>query len=390
MKTNKRILIISPFFSPELISTGKFNTDLAIALRNKNFEVTILCSHPFYPDWMPKKSYQKIKGLKIIRGGAHIRYPKKTVLKRIFLELWFAIFVLKKFFRLRNEIDIVIPVFPPSLYFFVIVSFFKKRKKTIGIVHDLQEVYAKIKKGILYKIIRVVIKRIESKSLRTCDKLIFLSEEMKETAKDFYNLEDDKLEVQYPFVNLNISKMTNDLEIVLSKKKKHVIYSGALGEKQNPNMLYEFYDFASKEIKNTEFHIFSQGDIFENLKSKNKNTKIRFHDLVPIKNIHELYVKSTVQIIPQLPGSSKGSLPSKLPNLLISGCKLLVITDENSEIQKLFNKYDLKSVVTLWDNNVLCKKLIDLIQDEDKECSNNIQIAKDLFQLNHLIDKIIK
>ena len=390
MKTKKRILIISPFFSPELISTGKFNTDLAKALRNKNFEVTILCSHPFYPKWIPKKNHQKIEGLKIIRGGGQIRYPKKMVFKRTFLEVWFAIFVFKKFFRLRNEIDIVIPVFPPSLYFFIIISFFKKQKETIGIVHDLQEVYAKIKKGLLYNIIRIIINKIESKSLRTCDKLIFLSEEMKETAKDFYNLKVDKLVVQYPFVNLNISKITNDLETILPKKKKHVIYSGALGEKQNPNKLYEFYDFASREINNTEFHIFSQGDIFENLKNKNNNNKIRFHDLVPTKNIHELYKKSTVQIIPQLPGSSKGSLPSKLPNLLISGCKLLVITDENSEIHRLFNKYDLKSVVTLWDNNVLCTKLVELIQDNDKVCSNNVQIAKELFQLNHLVDKIIK
>ena len=65
----KRVLILSPFFFPELISTGKYNTELAIQLRKQNLEVEVLCSHPLYPDWRPQKSSQKIDGIKIIRGG---------------------------------------------------------------------------------------------------------------------------------------------------------------------------------------------------------------------------------------------------------------------------------------------------------------------------------
>jgi glycosyltransferase involved in cell wall biosynthesis len=390
MIKQKRILLVSPFFYPEPISTGKFNTALAKALRDNNYYVTVLCSHPFYPKWIPKVSNKNIEKINIIRGGAYIKYPKKTLLKRFLLEVWFALFVLKNVLGIRKKIDFIVPVFPPSFYFYFLTSVLKKGTKTIGIVHDLQEVYANNNHGGMNKIIRILINKIEGKALRSCDKLIFLSEEMKKTAKIYYNLEEDKMEVKYPFVNLNITKTTNDLDGILSKNKKHVVYSGALGIKQNPNKVYEFYEYASKNITNTEFHFFSQGDIYEKLKRKNTNDNIRFHDLVPEKNILELYKKSTVQIIPQLPGTSKGSLPSKLPNLLISGCKLLVITDENSEIHKLFNKYDLKSVVTLWDNNVLCTKLVELIQDNDKVCSNNVQIAKELFQLNHLVDKIIK
>ena len=386
----ERILIISPFFSPEPISTGKYNTDLAKALRDRNLHVSVLCSHPFYPKWKPQKSDQKIEGLNIIRGGGSIMYPKNILLKRAILEIWFALFIIRNIFKLRNKIDLVIPVFPPSLYFYFIISLLKKKTRKVGIVHDLQEVYATKKTGFISKTIQFFINKIEGKSLRSCNKVIFLSTEMKEAATSLYNLVEEKLEVQYPFVNLNTTKSSNDLENILLKDKRHVVYSGALGEKQNPELLYEFYDFASKKIKNSEFHFFSQGDIFEELKNKNKNDKIRFHDLVPEKNILELYKKSTVQIVPQLPGTSKGSLPSKLPNLLFSGCNLLVITDKNSEIEQLFNKYNLNSVVTLWDNEELCKKLNELIQKGVEENINSIKAAKELFQINDLVNNIIE
>jgi len=384
----KDTLILSPFFFPEPISTGKFNTDIAIALRDKNFNVSILCSHPFYPNWKPIINNQKIAGLNVIRGGSHIKYPKSTLLRRVILEFWFAFFTFKNIGLIRKKVDLVIPVFPPNLSFYLIIPFLKKETRKVGIVHDLQEVYASNKKSILYKLARFFIHKVEGSSLRSCDKVIFLSEEMKEAAKSSYHLEDYKLEVQYPFVNLNTAKSSEELDIILSKDKRHVVYSGALGEKQNPDKVYEFYNFASKKIKNTEFHFFSQGNIFEYLKNKNKNDKIKFHDLVPERNLLELYKKSSAQIVPQSPGTSKGSLPSKLPNLLISGCNILVITDKNSEIEQLFHKYNLKSVATLWDNKELCKMLEGLI--ENKENANHIRVANELFRLDCMVNKIIE
>ena len=388
--SKKRILLISPFFSPEPISTGKYNTDLARALRDRNFHVSVLCSHPFYPKWKPQKSDQNIEGMNIIRGGGNIKYPRNILLKRAILEIWFALFVIRKIIKLRNKIDLVIPVFPPSLYFYFIISLLKKNTRKVSIVHDIQEVYAANKVGFGNKVIRFFINKIEGKSLRSCNKVIFLSTEMKETAKLLYNLSEDKLEVQYPFLNLNTNKTSNDLDEILPKDKIHVVYSGALGDKQNPDKVYELYDFASKRMKNTEFHFFSQGFIFDVLKKKNLNDKIRFHDLVPEKNILELYKKSTIQIIPQLKGSSKGSLPSKLPNLLASGCNLLAITDKNSEIEKLFNKYNLNSVVTLWDNEELCKKLQDLVEKGNKENINHTKVADELFKIDYIVNKIIE
>ena len=56
MNKQKKSLLISPFFYPEPISTGKFNTDFALKLQEEGHQVTVLCSHPFYPEWKTKFS----------------------------------------------------------------------------------------------------------------------------------------------------------------------------------------------------------------------------------------------------------------------------------------------------------------------------------------------
>jgi len=383
----KRILILSPFFYPEPISTGKFNTDLAVKLSEIGHKVTVLCSHPVYPKWLVKKTKDQIKGIKIERGGGFIKYPQSTIFRRLILEVWYSFFVLSKV-NMIKKFDLIIPIFPPSLFFFFLTCF--SRIKKVGIVHDLQEIYSSNKTGIINCIIGFFIKTIESRAFKNCDNLIFLSEEMKENALKSYKLTHQNLQVQYPFINISLKSNTNDLCDILPDSKEHIVYSGALGEKQNPAQLYEFFNYASKKMTSTEFHFFSQGEAFNNLRILNKNANIKFHDLVPKENIEELYKRSTVQIIPQLPNTSKGSLPSKLPNLLISGCKILLICDKGSEIERLFIDNNFYKPISSWENSVMFESLRTLLKAKNNFTEDQINTINNLFSLDSLIKKIVK
>jgi len=388
--TKKNILIISPFFYPEPISTGKFNTDMALALRNAGCQVTVLCFHPFYPKWKIEKSTKGLDGITIVRGGGSLKFSNKTIFRRVVLEIGFAFFVFRKIFKLQKTIDIVIPVFPPSLMFYVILPFLKTKIKKIGMVHDLQEIYATEKKGVINKMVQFFIHNIEKKVYKSCDKLIFLSKEMKDTAQKYYQLSENKLKVQYPFVTIDTQKISNQLNGVLDEKHQHIVYSGALGEKQNPKGLLELFQFLSTELDDVQFHFFSQGLQFHDLKKKNKNKSIHFHDLVPKGAIAELYQKSSIQIIPQLTGTSKGSLPSKLPNLLASNCHILCITDKKSEIDELFKKYNLKTVVTEWNNQLILEKITQLLNSDNEGFENQQKISSKLFSIHSMINAILE
>jgi len=297
--------------------------------------------------------------------------------------------VLKNIFKSQRNQDIIVPVFPPSLAFYLILPYLNKKIKKVGIVHDLQEVYSSKKKGALNKIISYFINKIEKGNFNECDQLIFLSSEMKDTAKEIYALEKNKLQAQYPFVTKTVGDMTNALANIFFNNKINIVYSGALGEKQNPEGLYAFFDYASKSLKNTCFHFFSQGHIFDELKEGNLNSSIKFHDLVEKENLWELYERSTIQIVPQLSGTSKGSLPSKLPNLLASDCQILVITDKDSEIEKIFKTNNFKMVVTSWENDILLNAIEELLKEQNENNAERIKISKEIFNIDSLIKKIV-
>ena len=388
MNKLKKIVLISPFFYPEPISTGKFNTDFALKLQQEGHQVTVLCSHPFYPEWKTRYSSEKLDGINIIRGGQKIKYSKKTSLRRVVLEIWYAFFILRNIKKHQNKIDIIIPVFPPSLAFYCASFFIKKEIKKIGIIHDLQIIYSSQKKGFLNKMITFFIKRVEKSCFKNCDTLIFLSEEMKKVALNIYKISKSKCQVQFPFTTIIDKPLSDNLKNILPNNQHNIVYSGALGEKQNPNELLDVYDYISKNISNTICYFFSQGPIFEELNKVNSNKMIQFHPLVRKEDVQELYARSSIQIVPQSPNTSKGSLPSKLPNILASGTKILVITDKNSELEKLFNDFNLHKVLTTWDKKIITSSIKELLEKE-YDFNRHKKIAQKLFNINSLIQKIV-
>ena len=292
------------------------------------------------------------------------------------------------FKKYQKHIDIIIPIFPPSLAFYFASFFIKKEVKKIGIIHDLQIIYSLQKKGFFSNLISFFIKKVEKFCFKSCDKLIFLSDEMKKEAVNIYSIRKEKCEVQYPFTSINDISISDNLKNILPKNQHNIVYSGALGEKQNPHELLKIFAFISKNIPNIVCYFFSQGPIFEELKKINNNKKIHFYPLVKKEDIQELYSRSSIQIVPQLPNTSNGSLPSKIPNILVSGTKVLVITDKNSELELLFKKYNLQKVITSWDKRVIELSIRELL-DQKIDLNTQKSIAQKLFNINSLIGKVI-
>lgn len=395
----KRILLLSPFFSPELISTGKYNTVLAIALRANNVDISVIASHPLYPSWKPCFTDESLEGIKVFRGGHWIRYPSSALIRRAFLELWFSIHVFKNVLMLkrRNALpDIIISVFPPSLYSLFYSSLFPSRIKKIGIVHDLQGIFSASKKGLVRGLIGKAIHFVEKKGFSACDKLVFLSSEMMNEAVIAYKLDQNCCAVIYPPASMIIEDdgFDAELEECFPDGYRHIVYSGALGDKQNPKSLAKLFHQASDSFEDLMFHFFSRGPNFDQLNEyyADKTTRIQFHDLVKEQQLQELYKRSDVQILPQRTGTSKGSLPSKLPNLILAGVKVLAITDESSELESLLTKVDGAVVVNNWSANDFIKALNALLNEPSSQItrrSNNANLIREKFSTGALVEAVL-
>ncbi len=381
----KNIVILSPFFYPELISTGKYNGILAKELSQNADSIDVICGHPMYPQWEVEPTNRQLEGITAIRGGKWLKFPKNVLLRRAVLEIWYCFYVLIKLLFSSKKYSHVVPVFPPSL-FMLLVPLLNKKAKVIGIVHDLQGVYANRNAGVIKRGIFGLIKWVEKKAFKSCDKLIFLSEDMENVASSQYSLERNKNFIHYPFITIEQFFDEGNLAQIIPNDQKSLVYSGALGEKQAPEELARMMEAVIAKDNSVRAYIFSQGPEFENLKKQ--FNRIEFHPLVDERDLPELLLRSTIQVLPQAEGTSDGSLPSKLPNLLASGCKIFCITDQGSELVRLLNDYSKAIVNHKWDIDSLANECLQLLNLNTNEGADSKLLSK--FYISSLVDRIIK
>lgn len=386
-----KVLIISPFFYPEKISTGKYNAQLAVALKEAGCDVSVFCSHPLYPKWVPEKTTDELDGIATNRGGAWMRYPRAAMVRRLMLEVWFLFFVSASLIFRRKKYDLIISVFPPNLAS-ILVNLIKGRKtKHVGIVHDIQSVMASSHRSKLRKIVNKAVCLLEQTSYRSCGKLVFLSESMKSKAEHLYSIDNVEKIVCYPFVTVKKNaKVKNSLDEIIKYGENNIVYAGALGEKQSPKELMALFLKIKSVEESVNLYIFSQGSIFNELKLNYSGKGVRFFDLVPEDDLTELLEKSTVQIIPQDPGSVDGAFPSKLPNILALGGKVLCITSPDSELRGILKSYSKALVVTSWEDEDIVSQLLDFI-DDDNDPRNDAgdSLLKEKFDIKFITNVLL-
>ena len=391
----KNTLFLSPFFYPEPISTGRYNSFLVRELVEQGDTVTIVTSYPLYPDWAPSTDVTDMPGVITLRGGSGIRYPKPILFRRLVLEVWFTMHTIRMTWKLRRRIDRVIAVFPPNLYFSMAHWMLPRRVHRIGIVHDLQAVLSPDEQKVSQRMVGYMVRFIESSCLRACDRLILLSNTMKQHVSQEYGVEAQRCVVSYPFVTIEEGHgQKSTLGDLFESGYFHVVYSGALGEKQYPAGLMDLFERLTQLRSNVTCHIFSRGPKYDELKAATvagPGQRIRFHDLVADEDLPELYARSDLQIIPQKEGTASGAFPSKLPNLLFTGVPVFAITDPKSELSNILIETPIGAVSTSWDPAVTLPALCRCIdQVSTRSRSESKELAAPVVDAYFTIKQTIK
>lgn len=363
------ILFLSPFFYPEQISSGRYNTYLVKALIDAGHRVQVVSSHPLYPDWRPKRSTTALEGVETHRGGLLMRYPRQNVPRRMLLELWFTLHALVVGWRKRNETDMVVAVFPPDLFVLLLRAVLPAKVRKIGIIHDVQGIMARSHPGPLRGFAAGVMRAVEKRAFRTCDALICLSESMRQHLIDDYGIDASRCQVYYPFVTLeggSSGPRSEETSSLFPSEYRHIVYSGALGEKQMPHDLFLFFLKLCEARSDVMCHVFSSGPFFEALRRRAAavpNDRIRFHGLVPDETLPTIYARSTVQVIPQATGTGAGAFPSKLPNLMAFGVPVFAMCDPESELARVIDETGIGVHVPLTDVDAWPEQVGKLIDD---------------------------
>jgi len=171
----------------------------------------------------------------------------------------------------------------------------------------------------------------------------------------------------------------------------HIVYSGALGEKQKPTLLMNIFEVITDQNLNVMCHVFSGGPNFELIKKQNtRPNRILFHNLVPESQLKSLYSHSILQVIPQAEGTAAGAFPSKLPNLIASGVPVFVICDADSEITNLLQNAAGVCMAHTWDINEISSKMRNfLLEITNIPHQERIKLNRKLISQKFSVEKLV-
>lgn len=280
-----KILIVSQYFYPENFRIN----DVALGLKERGHEVTILTGKPNYPSgnyfdgysWSLKK-YEIWNNIKIYRTNLLLRGKGNAV--NLFLNYFsFAIFAIFKIFSIKAKFDKIF-VFAPSpitvgIPGIVASKIFKA--KSILWVHDLWPESIRIAGGIENKLVLNIIDKMTRLIYKNVDKILIQSEGFRPYINN--QVEEKAKITYYPFYAEPFYKLECPNPKYLNKLPKgfKLLFAGNIGEGQSfPTLLA-----AAKILKEMDllvhWVIFGEGRMKESVQKE--ITELALNDFFILK-----------------------------------------------------------------------------------------------------------
>ncbi|WP_391116754.1 glycosyltransferase family 4 protein [Psychrobacillus sp. L3] len=343
--STKNVGILCQYFYPEHVSTATLITELALGLKERGLDVSVVCG---YPQEYISDSFKKIQVDEILEGVTikrikYTEYNNKSKFGRIFNFFSFFLSMFTKFFYLRKFKMIIVYSNPPIL---PLITYLLKKIYGTEFIFVAFDVYPdnalkinRIKEnGIIHKLMNFINKRVYSNA----STIVLLGNEMKDyvlnhnIAKSSKNLKvipnwfSNEKSVQHTLV-------VNDEFIEIKKNYRFIVlYSGNMGPVQDMETILQ----GILSFKNREdiFFIFSgHGSKVQYVKSFLKNNKInnsqvfgflKGQDYADVLSISSLCLVSLEKGIEGL------GVPSKTYGYLAASKPVLSIMSHDTDIAK--------------------------------------------------------
>ena len=341
-----KILIISTNFSPEVVGIGKFSSEMSIWLSKHAHKIRVVCSPPYYPDWVVGNGYSSYKFKKEKVGTQTIyRCPiwvpsNPTGFRRIIHLASFAIssfpIILKQVFW---KPDVVICIEPPIFNSFssIIVSILSGAKSILHVqdfevdaAYDLGIIKSGWLKSFTYSVERFLINRFDRVS--TISEAMLDKLDKKGVAPSKQLFFPNWVDTAFIYPLENSSSYRTELNIPLNKTV--ALYSGNMGEKQGLEIVIQ----AAKELEseNIQFIMCGSGAALERLKILSMDLKnILWLPLQPLERLNDFLNVADIHLLPQQAGAADLVMPSKLTGMLASGRPIIATSDVDTQVEKV-------------------------------------------------------
>ena len=340
-----KIVLLSMNFAPELTGIGKYSGEMAGALAERGYEVTVVCAPPYYPQWALQPGYSNRRyqreqpgvGLTVIRCPVWL--PKRLGgLNRLLHLASFALSSFPVMLRLVLWRPDVVFVVAPAL-FSAPAGWITARLSGAKVwlhVQDL-EMDAAFELGMLKgKFLLGAMKAAERSLMRGFDVVSTISKRMlRQLASKGVPM--DRTELLPNWVDLQVVHPTDRSQALrddlgISADQFVCLFSGTINRKQGLGVLIEAARMLAGDPR-IVLVICGYGELRPALETAASDLpNVRFMDLRPASELNALLNMADIHLLPQLRGAADLVMPSKLTGMLASGRPIIAAAIPGTEI----------------------------------------------------------
>jgi len=351
----------------------------------------------FGNDYGPKASFDIgfNKNLTIESIGSNIKYNKSNFFTRFIKDFIYGYFVAKRI----NEIkpDIIISGQCPTFAQEIIISASKKNNSKFIIW--VQDFYSTAVHTILMKKISILslpisflFKYFEKKQFKITDHLIVISDDFLNQLNN-WKIDNNKISIIQNWGNLDQIKFNKSKDITFLKEnnldinKFHILYSGTLALKHNPDLILKI----ANRNSSIEIIVVGIGSGFQKLKNdKNLPKNIKLLPLQPFNKMNNVLNSADIFLAMLNNDAGNYSVPSKILNYLCAGRPIIFSAPKNNLAAKIVEEAGAGHV---FDPNNFddLNKYIDKLQNDNETrdllSKNARNYAEKNFQIKHISAK---
>ena len=321
-----KILIVSQYFYPENFRIN----DLALELKKRGHEITVLTGLPNYPKGEYFEGYDDTKNCDEVWNDIPVYRcklrPRKTGSVNLIRN--YASFVVeanKKLKELQNKDFDLIYVFEVSPITVALPAIKLKKKKNIPVIINIQDLWPEnivAVTGMTNPIIIGLVNKMVNYIYRHCDLILTASPSFVSKIKERIN---DKDKVRYWPQYSTVNKTDEEVSIY-DKDYFNIVFTGNIGEAQGIDLAIE----AAKILKDKKicWHFVGEGRSKEKLeKLVNEygiNDRVKFHGFHPEKEIPKYLKDADAALLILKPNPVfEMTIPAKLQTYLACGVPIL-------------------------------------------------------------------
>lgn len=390
-----KILIVSQYFYPENFRIN----DLALELKKRGHEITVLTGLPNYPKGEYFEGYDDTKNCDEVWNDIPVYRcklrPRKTGSVNLIRNyVSFVIEANKKLKKLQNRDFDLIYVFEVSPITVALPAIKLKKKKNIPIIINIQDLWPEnivAVTGMTNSIIIGLVNKMVNYIYRHCDLILTASPSFVSKIQERIK---DKDKVRYWPQYSTVNKTDEEVSIY-NKDYFNIVFTGNIGEAQGIDLAIE----TAKVLKNKKicWHFVGEGRSKEKLeKLVNEygiNDRVKFHGFHPEREIPKYLKGADAALLILKPNPVfEMTIPAKLQTYLACGVPILgCVSGEGKRIIEESKAGIVSEDISVDGLVKVCNQFIELPNDllnEYKERS--YCYGKSNFNKNKLISKLEK